>query len=61
MTCRCTAAGRFLDDIGLSLPYVETVMPYFGCEGTIMDEDNLLAEVRTEVSAQYSSFCVRVC
>ena len=44
----------FLDDIESSLPYVETVTPYLGCEGIFMDEDNLLAEVRTEVSVQYS-------
>lgn len=40
----------FQDDIETGLPYVETVTPYFGCEGIFMDEDNLLAEVRTEVS-----------
>jgi hypothetical protein len=39
----------FCDDIETSLPYVETVTPYPGCEGIFMDEDNLLAEVRTEV------------
>ena len=44
----------FLDDIESSLPYVETVTPYLGCEGIFMDEDNLLAEVRTEVSVLYS-------
>jgi len=38
----------FCDDIESSLPYVETVMPYPGCEGIFMDEDNLMAEVRTE-------------
>jgi len=38
----------FVDDIESSLAYVETVMPYPGCEGIFMDEDNLLAEVRTE-------------
>jgi len=38
----------FIDDIESSLPYVETVTPYPGCEGVFMDEDNLLAEVRTE-------------
>jgi hypothetical protein len=40
----------FVDDIESSLPYVETVTPYEGCEGIFMDEDNLLAEVRSEVS-----------
>ena len=40
----------FCDDIETSLPYVETVTPYPLCEGIFMDEDNLLAEVRTEVS-----------
>jgi hypothetical protein len=40
----------FVDDIESSLPYVETVTPYPGCEGVFMDEDNLLVEVRTEVS-----------
>ena len=40
----------FCDDIETSLPYVETITPYLGCEGIFMDEDNLLAEVRTEVS-----------
>ena len=44
----------FLDDIESSLPYVETVTPYLGCESIFMDEDNLLAEVRTEVGTQYS-------
>jgi hypothetical protein len=39
----------FCDDIETSLPYVETVTPYPGCEGIFMDEDNLLAEERTEV------------
>jgi len=38
----------FYDDIKSSLPYVETVTEYPGCEGIFMDEDNLLAEVRTE-------------
>ncbi|KAH9963629.1 hypothetical protein BC827DRAFT_1266400 [Russula dissimulans] len=40
----------FNDDIETSLPYVETTTLYTGCEGIFMDEDNLLAEVRTEVS-----------
>jgi hypothetical protein len=40
----------FVNDIESSLPYVETVTPYPGCEGVFMDEDNLLVEVRTEVS-----------
>ncbi|KAH9963630.1 hypothetical protein BC827DRAFT_1266401 [Russula dissimulans] len=40
----------FNDDIETSLPYVETTTPYAGCEGIFMDEDNLVAEVRTEVS-----------
>ena len=41
----------FLDDILSSLPYVETATPYLGCEVIFMDEDNLLAEVRTEVGS----------
>jgi hypothetical protein len=41
----------FCDDIESSLPYVETVTPYPGCEGIFMDEDKLMAEVRTEVSS----------
>jgi hypothetical protein len=36
------------DDIQTSLPYVETITPYLGCEGISMDEDDLLAEVHTE-------------
>lgn len=40
----------FCEDIETSMPYVETVTPYHGCEGIFMDEDNVLAEVRTEVS-----------
>ena len=40
----------FCDDIETRLPYVETVTPYPRCEGIFMDEENLLAEVRTEVS-----------
>ena len=40
----------FCDDIESSLPYVETVTPYPDCEGIFMDEDNLLADVRAEVS-----------
>jgi hypothetical protein len=41
----------FCDDIESSLPYVETITPYPGCKGIFMDEDNnLLANVRTEVS-----------
>ena len=40
----------FRDDIETRLPYVETVTPYPRCEGIFMDEDNLLAEVRTQVS-----------
>jgi hypothetical protein len=43
----------FCDDIETSLPYVETITPYPGCEGIFMDEDNLLAEVRTEVSPKF--------
>ncbi|KAI0280921.1 hypothetical protein BGY98DRAFT_961275 [Russula aff. rugulosa BPL654] len=46
----------FCDDIETGLPYVETLTPYFGCEGIFMDEDNLLAEVRTEVSPQVRLF-----
>ena len=44
----------FCDDIETSLPYVETITPYPRCEGIFMDEDNLLAEVRTEVSTSLS-------
>ena len=40
----------FCDDIETSLPYIETAAPYSRCQGVFMDEDNLLAEVRTEVS-----------
>ena len=42
----------FRDDIETNLPYVETVAPYREeeCEGVFMDEDNLVVEVRTEVS-----------
>ena len=40
----------FYDDIESSLPYVETVTEYPGCERIFMDKDNLVAEVRTEVS-----------
>ena len=44
----------FCHDIETSLPYVETTTPYLGCENIFMDasmdEENLLAEVRTEVS-----------
>jgi hypothetical protein len=42
--------GWFVDDIESSLPYVETVTPYPGCEGIFMDEGSLLAEVHAEVS-----------
>jgi hypothetical protein len=37
-------------DIETSLPYVETITPYPGCEGIFMNEEILLAEVRTKVS-----------
>jgi len=46
----------FCDDIESSLPYVETATPYHGCEGIFMDEDNLLAEVRTEVGHVHLCF-----
>jgi hypothetical protein len=46
----------FCDDIETGLPYVETITPYLGCEGIFMDEDNLLAEVRTEVSIKFNVF-----
>ena len=46
----------FCDNIETSLAYVETVTPYPGCEGIFMDEDNLLAEVRTEVSTNLSFY-----
>jgi hypothetical protein len=45
----------FCDDIESSMPYVETVTPYEGCENIYMDEDNLVAEVRTEVSLRFAS------
>lgn len=48
----------FCDDIESSLPYVETVTPYTGCEGIFMDEDNLLAEIRSEVSKAQQTFVV---
>jgi hypothetical protein len=41
--------GWIVDDIESSLPHVETVTPYPRCKDVLMDEDNLLAEVRTEV------------
>ena len=47
----------FCDDIETSLPYVETITPYPRCEGIFMDEDNLLAEVRTEVRRFFSLRC----
>jgi len=45
----------FREDIETSLPYVETAVPYKEdeCEGVFMDEDNLVVEVRTEVSHVY--------
>jgi hypothetical protein len=46
----CHKGEWFVDDIESNLPYVETVTPYPGCERVFMDENNLLAEVRTEVS-----------
>jgi hypothetical protein len=46
----CRKGEWFVDDIESSLPYVETVTPYTECERVFMDENNLLAEVRTEVS-----------
>ena len=51
----------FSDDIESSLPYVETVTPYEGCEGIFMDEDNLLAEVRNKVGLTYRASAVRIC
>ena len=51
----------FKGDIETSLPYVETTTTYPGCEGIFMDEDNMLAEVRTEVSMLVIlCICVRV-
>ena len=44
----------FLDDIESSLPYVETVTPYLRYEDAFMDENYLMAAVRTEVSTQHS-------
>jgi hypothetical protein len=46
----------FCDDIETSLAYVETIPPYLGCEGIFMGEDNLLTEVRTEVSTKFRRF-----
>jgi hypothetical protein len=42
----------FVDDIESSLPFVETITPYPGCVGILMDEGSFLAEVRTEVSIE---------
>jgi len=47
----------FTDDIESSLPYVETVTMYPGCEGIFMDEDNLLVEVHTVVSKPRFTSC----
>ena len=51
----------FFNDIESSLLYVETVTPYPGCKSTFMDEDNLLAGVHTEASAQYPCFLRSSC
>jgi hypothetical protein len=48
----CRKSEWFVDGIESSLPYVETVTPYPGCERIIMDVNYLLAEVRTEVSVE---------
>jgi hypothetical protein len=49
--------GDWFDaDIESSLPYVETVTPYPGCEDIFMDEVNLVAEVRTEVRSSLVTF-----
>jgi hypothetical protein len=52
----CPKGEWFVDDIESSLPYVETVTPYPGCEDIFVDEDNLLAEVRTEVSEHRATY-----
>jgi hypothetical protein len=49
------AGDLFSHRVETRMPYVETVTPYPGCEGIFMDEDNLLAEVRTDVSISLSS------
>jgi hypothetical protein len=45
------AGDLFTHRVETRMPYVETVTPYPGCESIFMDEDNLLVEVRSEVSA----------
>ena len=40
----------FCSDIETSLPYIETITPYNGCENVFMDEHYMLVERRTEVS-----------
>jgi hypothetical protein len=44
------AGDLFTHKVETRMPYVETVTPYPGCESIFMDEDNLLVEVRSEVS-----------
>jgi hypothetical protein len=50
----------FRDDIETSLPYVETATPYTDdmCNGVFMDEDNLLVQVRREVSHVHVHLCL---
>jgi hypothetical protein len=56
-TSAVNAAGDlFHDKVETRMPYVETFTPYPGCEGIFMDEDNLLVEVRKEVSALLPSY-----
>ena len=40
----------FCSDIETSLPYVKTVVPYNWCDEILMDKDNLVVVVRTEVT-----------
>jgi hypothetical protein len=40
----------FCGDIETSLPYVKTVVPYNWCNEILMDKDNLVVVVRTEVT-----------
>ncbi len=46
----------FCNDIETSLPYVETVTSYNGCQDISMDENYLVVEVRTAVSRVHSTF-----
>jgi hypothetical protein len=53
------AGDLFSHGVETRMPFVETVTPYPGCEGIFMDEDNLLVEVRTEVST-FSPSCYEI-